>query len=159
MKVKRRVHRVKRNPSKLAGFDFQNVLINGAIAGAGSFMAIWLSNKVNDLTKSYTGNSPITRNVIALAVAMAGSYAGYQFLDKKQADALASGMVGAIVLVLAKNAFGFNLGLAGDVSYLPTGYEAMGMLENSKLGMLENRLSGATGAEFSMYGSDFDDYM
>lgn len=160
MKVKRKVCRTKRNPSVSKNFDFQNVLISGAIAGAGSFAAIWLSNKVNDLASAYTKNSSVARNAIALAVAMAGSYAGYYFLDKKQADALASGMVGAIVLVLAKNAFGFNLGLSGDVSYLPSGYENIGLLEQSTaLGMLESKLAGATTFDYSSYGDDFDSYM
>lgn len=146
-KVTRR--RIRRNPSKMS-IDFSSILINGGIAGAGAFTALWLSNKANSMFDKYTGGSQIARNGIALAVAVGGSFLGHKYLDKDKANALSAGMVAGIVLLMMKNTFGVNIGLAGDAYSNPLnnytlGYNNVGLLESSPmsngLGILEGKLS------------------
>lgn len=141
------VRRSYRSKGRSSGkVDIQSILINGAIAGGGAFVALWVSNKVNEALDKYTQGSQTVRNLIALGIAVGGSMLGFKYLDKEQATSLSAGMVAGIALLALKTSFGVNIGLAGDayknplVDYTLEG-EGMGLLENrSSLGMLEGRL-------------------
>ncbi len=143
-KVTRR--RIRRNPSK-TNFDFMSVFVNGGIAGLGAFSALWLSNKANSIFDKYTGGGQVPRNIIALAIAVGGSFIGHKYLDKDKANALSSGMVAGIVLLMMKNTFGLSIGLSGDAYANPInnytlGYQNVGLLEGgSNLGLLEGAMS------------------
>ena len=160
-KVKRR-RRLKRNPT-FKNFDITKVLMNGAIGGAGAFGALWISKKINTILDKYTGGTPIARNGIALAIAVAGSFAGYKYLDKEKAEALSAGMVTAIVLLIMKTNFGFDAfagALDNPLDSYTLGYEyadgSIGLLNDTAHGSL-GLLAGRMGEDSEIEG--LNDYM
>lgn len=154
--VKRRT--AKRRVSNKV-MDIQSILINGGIAGAGAFTALWLSNKVNEAMGEYTQGKPALRNLVALAVAVGGSMLGYKYLDNEKATSLSHGMVAGIALLALKTSFGLNIGLAGDIYENPVSNYTLagggvGLLEgeSSSFGLLE-------GSRFNTEFSELSEYM
>lgn len=144
MKKRTYKRRVRRNPVKM-NIDFTSMLINGAVAGAGAFTTLWISNKTNSIFDKYTKGNPIARNAIALGLAVGGSWAGYKFLDKEKANALSSGLIAGVMLLVLKHNFGLSMGLAGDAYQNPLNNYTLGLLEqdtmNTGLGLLEGNLT------------------
>lgn len=146
----------RRRSSVNMNVDIQNILINGGIAGAGAFVALFLSGKANSIFDKYTGGSATMRNTLAMGIAVLGSVMGYKYLNKSQATSLANGMVAGIVLLTLKSSFGVNIGLAGDAysnpldNYITDAGEGVGLLESpSSLGLLEGRMSDTDFSEYS----------
>lgn len=98
----------KRNPR----FSIMDIVVNGAIAGAGAVGTLFVSNLITKLMGK-TQNSTM-KNVIRLAVAVGAGFLAHRFIsDTKKAEAFANGGVAAVALSFADTTFGMGL-LAGQ---------------------------------------------
>jgi len=141
--MKRR--RVKRNPS-MSFSGILDILLNGAIGGAGALTLLFISDIVaekflNAPAATVDAGAKAKRNIATLIIALLGGWASMKFIKGKKGEALAVGMVSGAVLRLGVNMFGLKVGL-GESTNVDS--------------VLNNLLSGETllGADETLLGMD-----